>query len=111
ADAPVIPGSHPDGYIMVGDTPVDISVVNPTIAELAQLETPDPFTHAYGLGLQIIQLPCGVTSYGHEGGIYGYGDFVLSTLDGSKRVEVVGTTANGPTGTGAETMLEDAFCR
>lgn len=139
-DDPVIPGPHPHGYVMVGDTPVDISVLNPTVAgsaggmisttadldtflttqlrgellppaELAQLETPDQFSHAYGLGMQIIPLPCGITVYGHEGGIYGYSDFVLSTLDRARRVEVAVTTANGPSGQVAETLLEDAFCR
>ena len=140
ADDPFIPGPHPEGYVMVGDTPVDITALNPTVAgsagaiisttadldtfvtallggkllppaELAQLETPDPFTQSYGLGLQVLSLPCGITVYGHEGGIYGYSDFVLSTADGSRRVEVMVTTADGPTGATGQTLLDDAFCR
>jgi D-alanyl-D-alanine carboxypeptidase len=59
----------------------------------------------------VLTLPCGITVYGHEGGICGYSDFVLSTLDGSRRVEFMVTTASGPTGTIGETLLEDSFCR
>jgi D-alanyl-D-alanine carboxypeptidase len=139
-DDPFIPSPHAQGYLMVGDTPVDITALNPTIAgsagavisttadldrfetallggkllptaELAELETPDPFTHSYGLGLQVLSMPCGITGYGHEGGIFGYSDLVLSTLDGARRVEVMVTTADGPSGTVGETLLEDAFCR
>lgn len=139
-DDPFIPGPHPHGYVVVGDQPVDISVLNPTVAgaagglisstadldtfltaqlrgtllppaELAEIETPNPFTHDYGIGMQILTMPCGITVYGHEGGIYGYSDFVLSTLDGSRRVEAMVTTANGPTGAVGETLLEDALCR
>jgi D-alanyl-D-alanine carboxypeptidase len=80
-------------------------------AELAQTETTNPFTHAYGLGLQMIPLPCGITVYGHEGGVSGYSSFALSTLNGSRQAEAVVTLPEKPPVALSETLLEDAFCR
>jgi D-alanyl-D-alanine carboxypeptidase len=139
-DYPFIPGPHADGYLMAGDTPADITAWDPTAAgsagaiisttadldrfltallggkllppaELAQMQTTDPFTHSYGLGLMAIPLPCGITVYGHEGGVPGYSSFALSTLDGSRRAEAVVTLPERPPAALSETLLKDAFCR
>jgi D-alanyl-D-alanine carboxypeptidase len=139
-DYPLIPGPHADGYLLVGDMPVNITAWNPSVAgpagavisttadlnrfltallggrllppaELAQMETANPFTRAYGLGLQVIPLPCGITVYGHEGGVPGYSSFALSTLNGSRQAEAVITLPERPPVALSETLLEDAFCR
>jgi D-alanyl-D-alanine carboxypeptidase len=75
------------------------------------MQTANPFTRSYGLGLQLIPLPCGITVYGHEGGVPGYSSFALSTLDGSRRAEAVITLPERPSTALDATLLEDAFCR
>jgi hypothetical protein len=40
----------------------------------------------YGLGISVLELPCGVTIYGHSGGVPGYITGMFSTRDASKRL-------------------------
>ncbi|MEJ3750718.1 serine hydrolase domain-containing protein [Actinomycetes bacterium KLBMP 9797] len=97
-----------------GLVPVDITVFNPSIAGpagemlstaadlnrfygalnsgqlvrpglLAQMRTSYPDAN-YGLGLETIALPGGVTLWGHTGGIFGYATLAMSTLDGRRQL-------------------------
>jgi D-alanyl-D-alanine carboxypeptidase len=40
----------------------------------------------YGLGLIRLPLPCGGTTWGHNGGIFGYGNQALNSSDGRRQV-------------------------
>ncbi|GGQ86004.1 serine hydrolase domain-containing protein [Couchioplanes azureus] len=45
-----------------------------------------PMSNGYGLGFMPLETSCGLSLWGHGGGIPGYATFVGSTLDGQKRV-------------------------
>jgi D-alanyl-D-alanine carboxypeptidase len=45
-----------------------------------------PMSNGYGLGFMPLETSCGVSLWGHGGGIPGYATFVGATLDGEKRV-------------------------
>jgi D-alanyl-D-alanine carboxypeptidase len=104
--------------------PVDITVLNPSVAWaagemlsttndlnrfygalnggrllrpalLAQMRT--SFLSAdYGLGLQTLTLPGGITLWGHTGGIFGYLTVAMSTADGRRQL----TASVNPWGSG-----------
>lgn len=140
-DRTSIPGPHAHGYYKVGDQPVDVTRINPSVAwaagemisttadldrfvdalldgkllkqaQLAEMTTPLPFTNGYGLGIERSVLACGVEVWGHGGGIPGYNSLMLSTRDTGKRLEVSVTSAPEPGAVeGAEEVLNAAFCR
>lgn len=47
---------------------------------------PLPMSAGYGLGFMPLETSCGLSLWGHGGGIPGYATFIGSTLDGRKRV-------------------------
>jgi D-alanyl-D-alanine carboxypeptidase len=58
------------------------------LAEMKQMvPTPDS-TEAYGLGIDSVKLSCGVTLWGHDGGIVGYGSQSLHTANGHEGISV-----------------------
>ena len=48
----------------------------------------DPVFPDYGLGLENIELTCGVTLWGHTGSIPGYSSYAFSTADGRQQVSM-----------------------
>jgi D-alanyl-D-alanine carboxypeptidase len=97
-DDPFISGPHADGYVMVGGTPTDITVWNPSVAGSAGAV----ISTAADLDRFLTAL---------LGGVPGYSSFALSTLDGSRRAEAVITFPERPSTALDATLLEDAFCR
>jgi D-alanyl-D-alanine carboxypeptidase len=57
-------------------------------AQLAAMRTTVPVEEGfgYGLGLYSIDLPCGVTVWGHDGGIHGYLTFSLHSADNRRHL-------------------------
>lgn len=47
---------------------------------------PLPMSNGYGLGFMPLETDCGLSLWGHGGGIPGYATFVGSTLDGQRRL-------------------------
>ncbi len=47
---------------------------------------PLPMSNGYGLGLMPLVTSCGLSLWGHGGGIPGYATFIGASLDGSKRL-------------------------
>lgn len=47
---------------------------------------PLPMSNGYGLGFMPLETSCGLSLWGHGGGIPGYATFIGSTLDGRKRI-------------------------
>ncbi|WP_370934206.1 hypothetical protein [Amycolatopsis sp. cg13] len=41
----------------------------------------------YGLGLLIWRLPCGRVAIGHDGSLPGFRTFMVTTIDGARRVQ------------------------
>ncbi|GLZ29998.1 serine hydrolase [Lentzea sp. NBRC 105346] len=135
-----IPGPHAHGYYTVKDKPVDVTRMNPSVAwaagemisttgdldtyvtalakgkllKKAQLDEMTKTTAVspdYGLGLGITKLPCGVTVWGHGGGIFGYLTEMMTTPDASKRLEASLSTAPTPgNNDGYEDLIKAAFC-
>ncbi len=135
-----VPGPHAHGYYTVDGKVVDITRLNPSAAysageivattadldrfidalldgrllrpaELAELTKALPFTGGYGLGIEANQLPCGVTVYGHSGGIPGYSSFMGSTRD--TRTRLGGSFTQSPEpgdGSGYAELLTEVFC-
>jgi len=140
-DRASIPGPHAHGYYKVGDRPVDITELNPSVAwaagemisttadldrfidalldgkllkqaQLAEMTKPLPFSNGYGLGIERSTLECGVEIWGHGGGIPGYSSLMLSTRDTGKRLEASVTSAPEPAAVeGVDEVLNAAFCR
>ncbi|GAA2570127.1 hypothetical protein GCM10010435_50400 [Winogradskya consettensis] len=133
-----IAGPHAHGYLEVGDAPVDVTRLNPSIAgsagdlisstadlntffralltgrllppaQLAQMKTAVP-GHDYGLGLEQEQLPCGVTVYGHGGDIFGYNTLSLHTADARMQLSAAVTPYAGNLGPSADALLSRVFC-
>lgn len=135
-----IPGPHAHGYIRAGGQVVDITELNPSVAYSAgemisttadldrfadalldgrllrpaqqeQLTTTPPITNGYGLGIESDQLSCGVTVWGHGGGIPGYSSIVLSTADTKTRLTMSVTSPPDPGSiTGYAELLNEVFC-
>jgi D-alanyl-D-alanine carboxypeptidase len=62
----------------------------------------------YGLGLASIELPCGGTVWGHEGGLPGYENWALSTRDGEDQVVMMVNAGDG-SNTYVELVLDPVF--
>ncbi|MBB5960318.1 D-alanyl-D-alanine carboxypeptidase [Saccharothrix tamanrassetensis] len=135
-----VPGPHAHGYYSVDGKAVDVTRLNPSVAhaagemisttadldrfvdalldgrllapaQQAELTRTLPFTEGYGLGFQSTELPCGVTVYGHGGGIPGYTSYLGSTKDTKTRLEGSFTSSPaGGTGAGLEELLNEVFC-
>ncbi|WP_231390370.1 serine hydrolase [Nocardia sp. CNY236] len=67
----------------------------PLLAEMLDGYSPEPTTHAYGLGLEKRELTSGCRGIGHSGDVPGYYGEMIATADGSRSVVVSITT--GPT--------------
>lgn len=140
-DSPVIRGRHMHSYTPVNGRPVDVTAINPTIAgasgaivtttadldklltgltggrllaaaQFAAMRQVLPNSEGYGLGFQTQQLSCGTEVWGHAGGIIGFTSYAVTTLDGSRRLELAVT----PYGAGDEanriflTLIDTAIC-
>jgi len=135
-----VPGPHAHGYARNGDRIVDITEINPSVAasageiisttgdldrfidalldgrllapkELDEMTRMPPFAVGYGLGIERRTLGCGVTVWGHGGGIIGYSSLLLSTRDTSKRLELLMTSApDGGDVQGTQQLLDEVFC-
>ncbi|SDI32480.1 D-alanyl-D-alanine carboxypeptidase [Actinokineospora alba] len=139
-DRVTVPHPHAHGYLQPTSPPVDVTALNPSWgwaagemisttadldrfmsallqgkllapAQLAELTKSLPFTQGYGLGIAEIPLPCGVTVYGHDGGIPGYASVAVSTKDTKTRLELSITT--GPVAgefSGIGEVIDEVFC-
>ncbi|WP_447004146.1 serine hydrolase domain-containing protein [Saccharothrix isguenensis] len=135
-----IPGPHAHGYVRVAGQVVDITEINPSVAyaagemisttadldrfadalldgrllgpaEQEELTSALPSTHGYGLGFAATELPCGVTVWGHSGGIPGYSSLMVSTPDTKTRLTASLTSAPDPGEiAGYDEMLNEVFC-
>ncbi|MFD0199848.1 MULTISPECIES: serine hydrolase domain-containing protein [Saccharothrix] len=135
-----VPGPHAHGYIRAGGQVVDITEFNPSAAyaagemisttadlnrfadallegrllrpaQQAELLSASPATQGYGLGIEATDLPCGVTVWGHGGGIPGYASLMVSTADTKTRMAASVTSAPDPGDlVGREEMLMEVFC-
>jgi D-alanyl-D-alanine carboxypeptidase len=135
-----VPGPHAHGYIRAGGEVVDITEINPSVAyaagemisttadldrfadalldgrllrpaQQAELTATLPFSGGYGLGITSEQLPCGVTIWGHSGGIPGYASLMMSTPDTKTRLTMSVTSAPDPGPiAGYEELMNEVFC-
>ena len=135
-----VPGPHAHGYIRANGQVVDITEFNPSVAyaagemisttadlnrfadallegrllrpaQQAELTSASAATEGYGLGIQATDLPCGVTVWGHSGGIPGYNSLMLSTPDTKTQLTASVTSAPDPGEfTGREELLTEVFC-
>ncbi|CCH34668.1 serine hydrolase domain-containing protein [Actinosynnema sp. NPDC047251] len=135
-----IPGPHAHGYYSVAGEVVDVTRLNPSVAygsgelisstadldrfidalldgrllkpaQQAELHKALPFSRGYGLGLEQNVLPCGVTVYGHGGGIPGYSSFMGSTKDTKTRLQASFTQSpEEGNGQGWDEVLTEVFC-
>ncbi len=135
-----LPRPHAHGYAQPVSPPVDVTRLNPSWgwaagemvsttadldrfisallqgkllapAQMAELTKSLPFTSGYGMGIAEITLPCGVTVFGHDGGIPGYGSMAVSTKDTKTRLELSITT--GPVAgefSGIDEVIAEVFC-
>ncbi|GIF13492.1 serine hydrolase domain-containing protein [Actinoplanes teichomyceticus] len=78
-------------------------------AQLAAMTTMVP-GHDYGLGLERTPLSCGVTLYGHGGGIFGYATGSFHTRDGSRRLSLSINPYQGDFDPALETLIDRVFC-
>jgi D-alanyl-D-alanine carboxypeptidase len=135
----VITGPHAHGYLPAGaGEPVDVTTMNPSIAGAAgdmisstadlnrflralltgRLLPPaqlDAMTTTvpgpdYGLGLRATTLTCGVTVYGHGGGIFGYVTGTFATRDGARRLAISVNPYTGDPGAAMKGLVDRAFC-
>lgn len=135
-----VPGPHAHGYYQEDGRSVDVTEINPSVAhsageiisttadldrfldalldghllapaQMAELTRTQPVSPGYGLGLYATPLPCGVTVWGHDGGIPGYTTFMASTPDTTTRIAVSATTAvAGGSGAGLAELVGAVFC-
>lgn len=135
-----VTGPHAHGYYQVDGKDVDVTRLNPSVAyaagemisttadldrfldalldgrllapaQLAELTRTTPVSGGYGLGIEATQLPCGVTVYGHGGGIPGYSSYLGGTRDTKTRLAGSFTSAPaGGTGAGLAELLNEVFC-
>ena len=135
---PRILGPHARSYVPTPEGPVDITLLNPTVgyaagemisttadlnrftaallggrllppAQLAEMTRSVPDAD-YGLGMQMITTSCGVTVYGHTGGLGTYGTFAFATRDGRKRLANSVVLWTGDFLPGLVALLNAAFC-
>ena len=66
--------------------------------------------HDYGLGLESTTLSCGVTLYGHGGGIFGYTTGSFHTRDGSRRLTMSINPYAGDPNPPTEQLVNRVFC-
>ena len=78
-------------------------------AQLTAMTTMVP-GHDYGLGLERTTLSCGVTVYGHGGGIFGYATVSFHTPDGGRRLSMSVTPYLGNPSPAAEALVDRVFC-
>ncbi|KHD77448.1 hypothetical protein MB27_11920 [Actinoplanes utahensis] len=64
----------------------------------------------YGLGLETTTLSCGITLYGHGGGIFGYATNTLHTRDAKRQLSISVTPYVGDPGAAFESLIDNAFC-
>jgi D-alanyl-D-alanine carboxypeptidase len=65
----------------------------------------------YGLGITLLELPCGVTVYGHSGTVPGYIANLYGTRDGRRLAfALTPLGGGGPIGQALETLRVTAFC-
>ncbi|WP_412542853.1 serine hydrolase domain-containing protein [Longispora sp. K20-0274] len=136
---PFVTGPHAHGYIEVDGQAVDITTWNPSAAyaagevisttedlnrfyaavltgrllkpaQLAEMKTTVPGGLTYGLGIYQQPLPCGITLWGHTGGIPGYSTYSFQTEDGSKRLTLSETVYKGDTSGAVINLFVTAFC-
>ncbi|QQQ75559.1 beta-lactamase family protein [Saccharothrix sp. 6-C] len=135
-----IPGPHAHGYLRAGGQVVDITEINPSAAYSAgemisttadldrfvdalldgrllrpaqqrELTSTLPITEGYGLGIEAQQMPCGVTVWGHSGGIPGYNSLVIGTADTKTRMTLSATSEPDPGElAGYQELLNEVFC-
>ncbi|MFD7657111.1 serine hydrolase domain-containing protein [Actinosynnema sp. NPDC059797] len=132
-----VPGPHAHGYVRVNGQVVDITELNPSVAwaagemisttadlerfidalldgrllRPAQQRELLTTVEGYGLGIESTELPCGVTTWGHGGGIPGYSSVLMSTPDTRTRLAGSVTSAPDPGPVnGAEELLNEVFC-
>jgi D-alanyl-D-alanine carboxypeptidase len=69
-------------------------------AQLAEMKTPVAVApgFGYGLGLAVSDTPCGPL-YGHDGGIPGFGNIVLSSADGAHQFALMINAETAPVAT------------
>ncbi|GAB7191964.1 serine hydrolase domain-containing protein [Kineococcus sp. NUM-3379] len=139
-DTVALPPPHAHGYARIGGQVVNLTRLNPTVAgaageivsttadldrfldalldgellpaaQLADMKRTTAVSPQYGLGLVVTPTSCGVTTYGHTGGIPGYLSVAFSTADTRKRVVVSLTTAPDPGEfRGSDQLVDGAFC-
>ncbi len=64
-------------------------------------------THAYGLGLMRTELSCGVTVWGHGGGIHGSTSDAVTTRDGRHSLAL---NFNGDWTGNTESVIDAEYC-
>ncbi|MGO1052673.1 serine hydrolase domain-containing protein [Crossiella sp. CA198] len=138
-DNPFIHGPHAHGYLMVEGKPVDITEMNPsragatgamisTTADLdrflrallagrllapaqqAELTKVTAVSPAYGLGFFPVPTSCGITVWGHGGGLPGYLSMMVGAADGSRRVEASVTIGTGVDQQALRKSVDSAVC-
>ncbi|WP_432576718.1 serine hydrolase domain-containing protein [Kineococcus esterisolvens] len=139
-DRVTLPPPHAHGYARIGGEVVNVTRMNATIAgaagevvsttadldrfldalldgrllsaaQLAEMKRTTPVSPQYGLGLVAAPLECGVTAWGHDGGIAGYTSIALSTEDTRERVVLSLSTAPDPGEfRGGNELISEVFC-
>ena len=136
----VLPPPHAHAYSRIGGQVVNVTRLNPSVAsaagemvsttadldrflvallggrllapaQLTEMQRTLPASEGYGLRLMAVPTSCGVTAWGHGGGIEGYLSLALSTADTRRRLELSVTTAPDPGELrGYAEVVEEAFC-
>lgn len=78
-------------------------------AQLSAMKTMVP-GHDYGLGLESTTLSCGVTLYGHGGGIFGYSTASFHAPDGGRRLSLSVNPYLGDPSPATEALVNRVFC-
>lgn len=89
-------------------------IVPPPLLEVMLTRFPDAQLGpgaAYGLGITLLDLPCGVTIYGHGGNVPGYGTQLYGTQDGRiLAVSVTTLSYGGQTAQAMNALRNMTFC-
>ncbi|MGW0522228.1 serine hydrolase domain-containing protein [Crossiella sp. NPDC003009] len=138
-DNPFILGPHARGYLVAEGKPVDVSALNPSMAgaageiisttadldrfhlallegrllapaQQAELTRTTAVSPDYGLGYTKMASSCGITLWGHTGGIPGYLSVMLSSANGSHRLESSLTTGTGLDQQALNKVVDAAVC-
>lgn len=78
-------------------------------AQLAEMKSPVS-PGGYGMGLESTTLPCGVTVYGHGGGIFNYATLSFHTADARRQVTASINAFTGNLDPTAIALLDRVFC-